>query len=64
MNNNEYISVDFHQTWSCIDTVEICFGISNREILSIIDRVICPPYNGEGLLSFHFYIFQKVGFDI
>ena len=26
----------------CIDIVEICFGVSNGQISSIFDRVICP----------------------
>ena len=28
----------------CIDVVEICFGIADGQILSILDRVICQHY--------------------
>ena len=34
----------------CIDIVDICFGIANGRISSILDRVICPQYIGN-LLS-------------
>ena len=36
-----------------IDIVEICFGIANGRFLSIFDRVICPPQDNGGVLSFH-----------
>ena len=29
---------------TCIDIVEIWFGIANGQILSIFDRVICSPH--------------------
>ena len=34
----------------CIDIVEIGFGIANGQILSIFDRVICPPCDSFGVL--------------
>ena len=37
-----------------IDIVEICFGIANRQILSIFESVICPPHNSGGVLSLMF----------
>ena len=37
----------------CIDSVEICCGIAHQQISSIFDRVICPWYNNDGVLSFH-----------
>ena len=44
----------------CIDIVEICFGIANRQILSIFDTVICPRYDNGGVLLFHvLYLISK-----
>ena len=40
----------------CIDIVEICFGIAQRQIL-IFDRVICPQHNNGRVLSFHVLLF-------
>ena len=28
----------------CIDIVEVCFGIADRQISSIFDRIICPGH--------------------
>ena len=28
----------------CIDVMELWFGIANGKILSVFDRVICPPH--------------------
>ena len=36
----------------CIDIVEIWFGIADGQITSTSDRVICPPHDNGGVLSF------------
>ena len=38
-------SVIFTELGMYIDIVEILFGIANRKISSLFDRVICPPYD-------------------
>ena len=41
----------------CIDIVKIWFRITSGEISSIFVRVICPPHDRGGVLSFHvFYL--------
>ena len=40
----------------CIDIADICSGNANGQILSIFDRVICPGYDSDGVLSFHVFI--------
>ena len=35
-----------------IDILEIWFGIANGQILSIFDRVTCPPVDNSGVLLF------------
>ena len=42
----------------CIDIVEIWFRIANGQILSVFDRVICPPNNSGGVLLFIVFIFN------
>ena len=42
----------------CIDIVEIRFGIANRQISAIFDRVVCPPHDSGGVLSFHVLFFH------
>ena len=40
----------------CIDSIEIWFQIANGHISSIFDRVICPPHDCSGVLSFLLFI--------
>ena len=40
----------------CINIVQIWFGIAKWHILSIIDRLICPPHDRGRVLSFHIFI--------
>ena len=35
---------------TCIDIKEIWFGIANRQISSIFDRVLCPRYDNGRVL--------------
>ena len=42
----------------CIDIVEIWFGIADWQILSILDRVICPAHSGGSILLFHIFIYR------
>ena len=49
--------MDFTKLGMCIDIVKICFRIANGQITSHFDRVICPPHNNEGVLSFRFFVF-------
>ena len=37
----------------CIDVGEIWFGIANRQISSVFDRVIWPRHDNGEVLSFH-----------
>ena len=50
----------------CIDVVEIWFGIANRQILSIFDRVFCLRHIRIFVLDDNFseWIFMKLGMDI
>ena len=41
---------------TCIDIKEIWFGITNGQISSTFDRVICPRHNNGGVLSFYVLI--------
>ena len=43
----------FTKLGTCIDIVETWFGNANEQILSIIDRVICPQHDNGGVSSFH-----------
>ena len=38
--------MDFHELGMSINIVEILFGIANRQILLIFDRVICLRFMG------------------
>ena len=54
-----FISVNingFSSNGMCIDIMEIWFVITNGQILSIFNRVICVPYDNGGVLSFHVFI--------
>ena len=50
--------ISHHQTYLCIDIVEIWFGIANGQHLSIFDRVICPLHDSGKVLSFQVLIFS------
>ena len=50
------MSRDTTKLGTCIDIKEIWFGIANRQISSIFDRVICPQDDNGGVL-FSFYVF-------
>ena len=47
-NLNKYQSI-FTKLGICFDIVEIWFGIPQRQISSIFDRVICPPHDSGGV---------------
>ena len=50
----------YHQIFTrldmCIGIMKIWFRIANRLILSVLDRVICPSFNADGVLLFHVLI--------
>ena len=46
----------FTKLGMCSDFVEVWFGITKGQILSIFDRVICPPHDSGRVLSFHIFI--------
>ena len=48
----------------CIDIMEIWFGIANLQILSVFNRVTCPPHERGGVLSFHVFIFMQLSLRI
>ena len=54
-NLNKYQWI-FTKLCMCIDIVEIWFGITNGQILSKIDRIICPPHNSGRVLLFNVFI--------
>ena len=50
------INRDFYQIWYVNDIIIDLFGIAYRQSSSIFDRVICPPRDSGGALSFHVFI--------
>ena len=53
LSNYQWI---FTKLAMCINIVEVCFGIANRQILSIFDRVTCPRYDSGRVSLFHIFI--------
>ena len=49
----------FTKLGTCIDIVEIWFGIANGQIFSVFDWVICPQYDNGGVLSFTFLFLEN-----
>ena len=43
-----------------IDIVENCFGIAQRQIPSVSDRLICACHDKGGVLSFQVYLAAKL----
>ena len=54
-NLSKYIWI-FTKLDTCINIVEIWFGIANGRILSI--SFICPKHGNDGKLSFHVFIYH------
>ena len=52
LSKSQWIQI-FTKLGICIDIVEIWFGIANGQITSAFDRVVCPPYDNGGVLTFH-----------
>ena len=50
---SKYQSI-FTKLGTYIDIMKIWFGIANGQISSIFDKVICPPHDSGGVLSFQF----------
>ena len=45
---------------TCIEVKEIWFGIANRQISSIFDRIICLPHDNGRVLQLCIFIFLSI----
>ena len=52
--------MDFTELGVCIHIGKVWFRIAKGQISSTFDRIICPPHDGGGVLSFHVFILLSV----